>query len=432
MSSDTRKACVMMLLLLLASGCLSLPRALPSSSPLLSPIASVPATYPFATPTPPSTGMPFSMVVTSIPTLTPMPKPDTVKGWGSFPRMAAVADEALYLVQGDTATLLLDFRDITDKAIRFYETRTRVQLSPNGQYVAYLFDTDTGDDFLGYVDIQSGENYLLKVVGNLQTCVGSKGEQPFEDITSFAWMDNQRILYTKRKSAPDLAEPWLAELWLVALEDAEETKLASDKVLKVLGVSPDKEQVFFLYGTPFYDFYSKELAGLDLVSGAMTRLLPPEGAEQGLSKRYVSFTLVTMPDTTQRIVAAEINPWETVNLQKPVIWMVDPRNNSIDAIWTISQGRDIGTDYDFPVDFIWSPSSESKFVYSTYELVFDGVWMVDLKNDNVVQIVEISNTGGQILLLAWSFDGIVTQSFPGFDKLTLWSETGEIIGEIEF
>jgi hypothetical protein len=34
--------------------------------------------------------------------------------------------------------------------------------------------------------------------------------------------------------------------------------------------------------------------------------------------------------------------------------------------------------------------------------------------------------------LAWSAEGIVTASFPEFDRLTLWSETGEVIGEIEF
>jgi hypothetical protein len=296
-----------------------------------------------------------------------------------------------------------------------------------------LFDTYTGADVLGYVNIQSGENHILKVAGNLQRAVG-KGE-PSESITSFVWMDNQEILYTKLKSAPGLAE-----LWSIGLEDAEETKLASDKVLAVLGVSPDKEQVFFLHGIPFDDSggYGEELAVLDIVSGAMTKLImPPEGAGRNLDNRYLSFTLVTMPDTTQRIVAAEIGPGMTVVLQKPVIWMVDPRNNSINAIWTISQGRDLGTKgrrdlgtgYDCPRDFIWSPSSESKFVYLADGAALGGVWMVDLKNDSAVQIVKEAR--GHILL-AWSAEGIVTQSFLSLDKLTLWSEAGEVIGEIAF
>lgn len=438
MGFKTKEACIMMLLLLFAGGCHSSPRVLPSLSPLLSPTAFVPATSRLATSTPPSTETPILTATTAptpIPTLTPMPKSDiqhTVKGWGSFPRIAAVTGEALYLVQGDTATLLLDFGDITDQEIHFYyDARTWVQLSPNGQYAAYLFDTYTGADVLGYVDIQSRENHILKVAGNLQRAVG-KGD-PSESITSFVWRDNQGILYAKLKSAPNLAE-----LWSIDLQDMEETKLAGDRVLTVLGISPDKEQVLFLYGIPFDDSggYDEELAVLDLASGVVTRLLPPEGAGQYSGKRYLSFTLVTMPDGTQRIVAAEIGPGMTVTFQKPVIWMVDPRNNSITAIWTIGQAKDLGTKegrdleagYDCPRDFLWSPSSESKFVYLADGAVLGGVWMVDLKNDTAVQIVE----AGDQILLVWSSDGIVTQSFPWFDKLTLWSETGEIIGEIEF
>jgi hypothetical protein len=106
------------------------------------------------------------------------------------------------------------------------------------------------------------------------------------------------------------------------------------------------------------------------------------------------------------------------------------------VIWTISQGRDLGTKggtdlgthYNCPRDFIWSPSSESKFAYLADGAPLGGVWMADLQSGSAVQILE----SREQILLAWSSDGIVTESFPWFDKLTLWSETGEVIGEIEF
>ena len=341
--------------------------------------------------------------------------------------MAAVLGKTLYLVQGDAVTLLLDFGDITDREIHFYyQARTQVQFSPNGQYVAYLFDTATGATVLGYVDIQERENHILKITGDLQEPRG-QGE-PYEFINSFVWMDNQSIAYTDLRG-----NECLAELWLVDLENAAETKLAGDEVLEVLGVSDDGDRIFFLRGVLCDEsrYYREELASLDLDSGAVTPVLPP-ALEEG--DRYLSFTSVTMPDTTWRILASEIGPGMTVTSEKPKIWMVDPRSNSSNVIWTISQGRDLGTKggtnlgtvYDCPRDFIWSPSSESKFAYLADGAALGGVWMVDLQSRSAVQILSREE-----ILLAWSSNGIVTESFPWFDKLTLWSEAGKVIGEIE-
>jgi hypothetical protein len=330
--------------------------------------------------------------------------------------MAAVLGKALYLVQGNTATLLLDFGDITDTEIHFYhQARTQVQLSPNGQYVAYLFDTETGATVLGYVDIQEQENHILKITGNLQEPIG-QGE-PSEFINSFVWMDNQSIVYTNLRG-----NECLAELWLVDLEDGAETKLAGDEVLEVLGVSDDGDRISFLRGVLCDEsrHYSEELASLDLDSGAMTPVLPPAPDEGG---RYLSFTSVTMPDTTRRILAAEIGPGMTVVLEKPKIWMVDPRNNSSNVIWTISQGRDFG--YDCPRDFIWSPSSESNFAYLADGAALGGVWMVDLQSGSAVQILSREE-----ILLAWSSNGIVTESFPWFDRLVFVNrKEGHLLAE---
>jgi hypothetical protein len=430
MRFDIREGCILLSFLLLVNGCQSIPGASPLSSPLASPIDSVFATSPVAAPTPSSTETPLPTATPFIPSPTPTstPSPDTITGWGNFPRIAAVLGKALYLVQGNTATFLLDFGDITDREIYFYyQAHTKVRFSPNSQYVAYLFDTSIGATVLGYVDIQEQENHILKITGNLQEPTG-RGE-PSGFINSFVWMDNQSIVYTNLRGID-----CLAELWLIDLENAAETKLAGDEVLKVLGVSDNGDRISFLRGVLCDEsrHYSEALASLDLDSGAVTPVLPPTPDEGG---RYVNFTSVTMPDTTRRILAAEIGPGMTVVSEKPKIWMVDLRNNSSDVIWTITQGRglgtkggtDLGTSYDCPRDFIWSPSSEFKFVYLA-QGGFGGVWMVDLQSGSTVQILEFREQ----ILLAWSSDGIVTESFPWFDKLTLWSETGEVIGEIEF
>jgi hypothetical protein len=339
--------------------------------------------------------------------------------------MAAVLGRALYLVEGDTATLLLDFGDITDKTIYFsYETRTQVQLSPNGEHVAYLLDTETGADVLGYVNTQDGEHQVLKIAGDLRRSA-SKGE-PSESMTSFVWMDNQSVVYTKLIGNSDQR---LSELRRIDLKEGTETELAAGEIWQVLGVSEDGKRVYFVSGS--YEDYSMhnsgEVATLNLDSGAITSGLLP-GPKEG--HRYLNFASVTLPDATSRILVTEAGPGMTVQLEQPKIWMVDPRDDSSTIIWTISRGKDLGTDvgYNCPRDFIWSASSESEFAYWTNGNGVDGVWVVDLQEDSAVQVVESVKQ----IPLAWSAEGIVTASFPEFDRLTLWSETGEVIGEIEF
>jgi hypothetical protein len=273
MRFDIREGCIVLSFMLLVSGCRSIPGASPLSSPLASPTDSVSATSPVVTPTPPSTETPLPTATPFIPSPTPTstPSPDTITGWGSFPRIAAVLGKALYLVQGNTATFLLDFGDITDREIHFYyQARTQVRFSPNSQYVAYLFDTSTGATVLGYVDIQEQENHTLKITGNLQEPIG-RGE-PSGFINSFIWMDNQSIVYTNLRG-----NDCLAELWLIDLENAAETKLAGDEVLKVLGVSDNGDRISFLRGVLCDEsrHHSEALASLDLDSGAMDTGLAP-------------------------------------------------------------------------------------------------------------------------------------------------------------
>jgi hypothetical protein len=336
--------------------------------------------------------------------------------------MAAVLGQALYLVEGETATLLLDFGDITDGGYLSYGARTLIQLSPNGEYVAYLCRT-AGSNILGYVNTQDGENQVLEITGDPQRSAG-KGEAS-ESITSFVWTDNQSVLYTKLIGSSD---QWLSELWRMDLKEGSKTELAAGEIWRVLGVSDDGKRVYFVGGShEEYLYADEELATLDLDSRAITSRLLPEPVE---GHRYLNFTYVTLPDATSRILASEIGPGTTVTLQQPEIWMLDPREDSSSVIWTISQGKDLGTDisYNSPRDFIWSSSSESRFAYWTSGNGLDGVWVVDLQEDSTVQIVESLKE----MPLVWSPEGIVTANFSEFDQLTLWSETGEVIGEIKF
>jgi len=372
---------------------------------------------------------------------TPPPPGRVVQGSGDFPRLPVVAPGAdgttlaLYLVEGDTATQL-----VTLEGTRSGSNRAVAHLSPDGRYVACLrTEGDYLRPVLEVVDTQGDQRVVI--------AEGPKGMRErgaaWDEIASVAWMDASHVLYSKVKwpSSAEWTSSWEAgnlppvegEIWMSSVDGEEQRLLASGRIHRVLGASPEGQMLYVTRLIPGREENREEgFALVDIESGEVKDLWPEE--ERG-AQRYHNFKLIALPDGSRRLLFATTGRGDTVATEPPVIWMADPESGQAEAIWSIDQGKDwskgemTGTIYDTPRDFLWSPHSEHEFIYLA-GAVLGGVWHVDLEMGKAKPLRQVESLGRTGLrLLTWVPEGIVIQSQ---DVIWLLDENGEVQGEIRF
>jgi len=366
------------------------------------------------------------------------PAGQIVQGTGDFPRLPVVAPGAdgtlaLYMVEDDRATQVMAF-----EGLQAGHGSAVARLSPDGKHIALLRGGDGAS--LEVVEVATADRLILdRGAGDLAPEKGAAHER----ITSLAWLDDEHLLYSKVTS-PSSAE-WMAsweagvpppiqgEVWLSDVDARERRPLASGRIHRVLGASPDGQTLYVTRFIPGREENREEgFALVDVASGEMKSLWPPE--ERG-AERYFNFTVVALPDGTRRWLFATAQRVDTAPTQPPVIWMGDVESGQAEAIWTVDRGNDwskgemTGTIYDIPTDYLWSPDSEREFVYLAGG-VLDGVWRVDLDAgtaEPLPAMEAVKRTG--LRLLAWTPEGIAIQNE---DTLWLLDEGGEVRGEIRF
>jgi hypothetical protein len=365
-----------------------------------------------------------------------------VQGRGSFPRLPVVAPGAdgstlaLYLVEGDRATQLLEF-----EGMHIGDDSVIVRSSPDGEHIAaLLLDSWDGASTLEVLDIKGAHRVTLdEGAGDLAPGKGAA----HEDITWLAWLDDEHVLYSK-VTAPSTEEveasretgaplPVRGEIWLADLEGGTERLLAEAPVQRVLGSSPDGKRVYFTcHSQPGREgYYADGFCVMDVDLGAMRMLWPsadrPLEGSAPSNEAFFGYKLVTMPDGKQRVLFVGTEHHNGPPANPPDVWLADPESGEAKRLWTADQGEtfpDGWVAYDTPVDFLWSPHSEEVFAYLGDGVAFGGVWWVDVGAGQTNNLLP-----GDLGLVAWTDEGIVVQSQ---EALWLLDETGEVRGEICF
>jgi hypothetical protein len=241
----------------------------------------------------------------------------------------------LYLIEGDTATQLM-----TLEGTRTGRNHADVQLSLDGRYVACLrTEGEYMRPVLEVVDTQEAQRVVIAEAPK----DGREKGAAWEELASVAWMDAEHILYSKVMWPS--SEEWVAgwekgtpppvqgEVWMSSVDGKEQRLLASGRIYRILGASPEGKALYVTRLIPGREEWREEgFALLDLGSGEMKNLWPQEdrGAE-----RYHSFKLIALPDGSRRLLFATAERGDTAATQPPVIWMGEPESGQIEAIWTI-------------------------------------------------------------------------------------------------
>lgn len=430
-------------LLLLLSGCDSAP----SASTLPSPPAGTPVSpaagedYPpaLAAYVPPLPSTPWPTALPE-PTATPRPTLEegrVVRGWGNFPRLAVVATAredgtlALYIVQGDTATLLGGFEDET-LSIYFID----VQLSPGGRYVACWTYAGDGSRAIELVDTQDRRRVVLHQSTLDATLPPDEKDPPYADWpSSMAWLDEEHLLYIVQKrwryngstaDYPSYAMP--GELWETDLNGGKQQLLAADRLDQVLGVSPDGRRVYFLrLGAEWVSAGPREwynLYSLDLTSGVTATLWPQDNDPD----RYTGYTLLRLPDGSQRVLFMTLVPGDTVAAGPTAIWALDPRSGTAEFLGTVTEGGESAG-----MSWLATPGKYYWAVRNSHPAgggMVDDSWWVSLAAQHSHSLQQRERAKP----LAWTAEGIVVylrDRGRGESLLQLLGDDGQVQGEIE-
>jgi hypothetical protein len=388
--------------------------------------------YPPPEKTLPSTDLPVPIPP---PTAPVVPEPEAVlntsyviKGWGEFSRTPVVAPAkdgrtlALYLVEGDQASQLLIFNNSHQN----WDNVT-FEVSPNGEYIAYLFRSSNIETFIGIVDIMGEQNTLIdKGAGKLDPPDVKAG--PFEEITSLTWLDDQNILYTKVTwpgNDEPASEEIIGEIWQSSMDGKEQQLLATAPILRIYGASSDRSK---FYVTRIYeDSWNMEgFAILDAKSQKLEYLWP---AEEKPAPHYYGMRKITLADGSLKVLYTylEQGPGTSVATSPPTLWLGDPETKQSAIIWTaddhpLIRPTDNTTTYSAPDTLEFSPNNKNEFIYT----ISGNLWHRDTTKmeDKLIGEVDVD-------IQAWTANGIF-----GWDqaksKLQLLDEDGQIKGEISF
>jgi hypothetical protein len=464
-----------LLALSLLAGCVVAPPLAPAAdaatgTPAVSAYAPPPTVTPYPTPVPrvvltdypaPPTNTPWP---TATATPTP-PLPPPVHGYGDLPELitsaqgAADGTLALYRVAGDTAwplTLLPGTRWGHNAVIG-------LRVAPGGAFAAYLRGAgDYSDQLIEVVRLSDGQRTVVATLSRtpargvapselaLSVVQGADpvrytlaawsrapwagGGTPTDELGPPVWLDAEHLAYTQVKwsqvpgagsgQAPEPGVPLnlLTDIWSVSIDGRSRELLATAAVYRLHGVSAGGETLYATRLLPGYQDHRFEgFARVHLPGGAVENLWP---ADDESRERYLGFTLVTLPDGSPRLLYSVAGRGDTCPPPPAVIWLADPISRSAQAIWTLG-GPDADGPFacSMPGSFLWSPQATGVLLYQ------DGaaVWRLDVE---ARQAAQLPITGS---LLSWRPEGIVTQDISyGPRVLRLWSETGELLGEIDF
>ncbi len=191
-----------------------------------------------------------------------------------------------------------------------------------------------------------------KVAQRVVIAEGPKDERgkgaAWEELASVAWMDAEHVLYSKVKwpSSEEWVSSWEAdtlppvqgEVWMSSVDGREQRLLASGRIHRVLGASPEGQTLYVTRLIPDHEEDREEgFALLDLKSGEVKNLWPEE---ERWGKRYLNFKLVVLPDGARRLLFTTRDWGDSAATKPPVIWMADPESGQAEALWTIDQGKD--------------------------------------------------------------------------------------------
>ena len=171
------------------------------------------------------------------------PSNRVAQGYGNFPRLPVVAPgadgttQALYLVEGDTATRL-----VTLEGTRAGTDRVDPRLSPDDRYTAFSrYDREAKRSVLEVADTKKPQRAVI--AEGLKR--GEVKGAAFEELTSVAWLDAEHILYSKVKwpSSHEWVSSWEAgtpppvqgEVWMSRIDGKEQRPLASGRIHRVAG-----------------------------------------------------------------------------------------------------------------------------------------------------------------------------------------------------
>jgi hypothetical protein len=387
----------------------------------------------FFTAAPPTTSTPFPSPTS---TFTPTIEEDfNVLGYGDFPLVPVIATAsdgktlALYMVEGNTATQRRVFEGTS-----WMDDHISIQTSPDNQHLAVLLQRGwDGTTRLEVMDLPEAESHLIaQGAGDLNPSVKASA---FELITSSGWLDHEHLIYSKviwpggaeadANRQANLPFPIRGEIWVSTPDGKVQQLLTAAPIYRGLGSSPDGKTLYVTRLMPGIEEWRMEgFSLLDIASGKLATLWPSEKALDN----YYNLSMISLPNGAPRIlfVDGKQAPGLTVGIQPPDIWMGNPETRQAKAIWTITHGVAYNnkgtpdTDYYFPEEILWSPSSENEFVYS----LLGDIWKVDLLNQTEQHLVEKSKR-----LWAWTPAGII-MSDNSTGVLQLVNEFGVVQGEI--
>jgi len=355
------------------------------------------------------------------------------QGSGNFPHMFVVAPIvdgkhlALYLVEGSIARQLLVYEDLnTDASIT-------CQPSADGKYAACLIRDSKGVASVEVVDGKDPQRTLIGTgIGSLSP--NEKGG-PSEEITSFAWLDQEHLLYSKITFPREFSRadrnwniplpPLKGEVWLSNLDGKDQRLLVTAPIYRLLGASPDVQTLYVTRLLPGReDWLMQGFSLLDIATGKLENLWPSE--EKSTTSLY-SFKMITLPDGAPRITFIGAGPpGTTSSVKPPVVWIGDPETREAKPVWKMDHGEEYTVNgkthkqYYFSGDILGSPDSASEFVYS----MLGNAWKVNIEDGEEEKLGPVYGK-----LLVWAQEGIVSQSR---NVIHLLGTTGEELGEIPF
>lgn len=348
-------------------------------------------------------------------------------GYGEFPRMHFIAPDsvgvpaALYQVDKDTATKVLIFNGDSETS------RVTSKLSPDGKHIVVLFL-----DYLELIDIEDANvSHLVEIDEDLQP---DSGETGYQIITSFLWIDERRVLYSKvtipgHEVLWNMPEdegplPIQGEIWQIALDSMDQRLLMTAPIYRLLGVSEDRN-TFFVSGLVEGDWRLEDLYTLDAASGEMKSIW---GAEAKPGRFPYGLESATLPDGSLRLFIAysDQSPGTTVFEEIPDLWMIDPQTGNRQVVWVGDQHEWTKGLY-LPQSIAWSSASMNEFLYK----LGDQLWQVNIQSGEETFLGEFAG-----IIVSWLDEGILTWSWRTNENnsefLRLLDLAGNVLGEIKF
>lgn len=352
----------------------------------------------------------------------------SIQGSGDFPPfnlVAALAREpecdvpyALYHIEGDSATPLMEFDDKT------CNSKMTVQSSPDGRYTAILVDRWDQWDAATSLEIFDAETKRRLLLDRGISGYRGTYEPPAEQVTSAIWQDEVHLFYvktqwvTQEEVLKSLDEgtplPLKSQIWAVDMDGLERRLVASGAFYRVLGFSGDGKLLYVTYlmnNAPDEEIFSL----LHLDTGKVDMLWQP--AQPPLQGGR-DMRLVALLDGRQGVLYAKFRPASSE--AENGVWIGNLQTRGTRRLLPLAwQGPWAGNIH-------WSPVQQNAFLYTLHSEVGEELWLSKIGGEAELLVEDLPGS-----VLAWLPEGILVWN-ASKSRLSLLNETGQVVGEIHF